>query len=394
LNIHIKKDERPLGQIEFVERKGAGHPDTVCDRASEELSMALSRYYLDNFGRVLHHNVDKCVLVGGRSEAYFGGGRVIEPMYLLLVGRAITKVDGAKEVPVKELAQDVTKGWLKKSFRFLDPEKDIRVDTMIRPGSADLVKNFNSANGVPLANDTSFAVGYAPLSDTEKLVLQTERLLNSERIKKELPAIGEDIKVMGMLKEGGIKLTIASAMISSQVKGEEEYMEVKREVTERVLDLSTTITKSRVAVDVNTADNSKEKNFYLTVTGTSAENGDDGQVGRGNRANGLITPFRPMTLEATAGKNPVNHTGKIYNVTAQRIADKLVKEEPRIERAYVYILSQIGKPITEPQSLYLEVQGDISEDKIKSLGRSVAEEELSKLPTIWKTILDEKLFMF
>ncbi|MDG7049427.1 MAG: methionine adenosyltransferase, partial [Nitrososphaerota archaeon] len=69
LNIHIKKDERSLGQIEFVERKGAGHPDTVCDRASEELSMALSRYYLDNFGRVLHHNVDKCVLVGGRSEA-------------------------------------------------------------------------------------------------------------------------------------------------------------------------------------------------------------------------------------------------------------------------------------------------------------------------------------
>ena len=60
--------------VEVVERKGLGHPDTICDLLSEELSRALARYYLDNFGSVLHHNVDKSLLVGGRSLPAFAGG--------------------------------------------------------------------------------------------------------------------------------------------------------------------------------------------------------------------------------------------------------------------------------------------------------------------------------
>ena len=63
------------GPTEFVERKGVGHPDTICDRAAEELSIALSEYYMERYGRILHHNVDKCVLAGGQSKVYFGGFR-------------------------------------------------------------------------------------------------------------------------------------------------------------------------------------------------------------------------------------------------------------------------------------------------------------------------------
>jgi len=40
--------------IEIVERKGLGHPDTICDHLSEELSRSLSKYYLEHFGCVLH----------------------------------------------------------------------------------------------------------------------------------------------------------------------------------------------------------------------------------------------------------------------------------------------------------------------------------------------------
>jgi S-adenosylmethionine synthetase len=54
----------------------------------------------------------------------------------------------------------------------------------------------------------------------------------------------------------------------------------------------------------------KPSTVYLTVTGTSAEAGDDGEVGRGNRVNDLITPYRPISLEAAAGKNPVTHVGQ------------------------------------------------------------------------------------
>lgn len=128
-------------QVEIVERKGKGHPDTICDRAAEELSITLSRYYLERFGRVLHHNVDKCILAGGSSEVAFGGGRVTKPIYLLLVGRATSEVGGTP-VPIGEMVVEGTRMWLKETFRFLDINKDIEIEHRIRPGSIDLVAAF------------------------------------------------------------------------------------------------------------------------------------------------------------------------------------------------------------------------------------------------------------
>ena len=60
------------GAMEIVERKGLGHPDTLCDSAAEALSIALSKYYVEHFGRILHHNVDKVALVGGAATVGFG----------------------------------------------------------------------------------------------------------------------------------------------------------------------------------------------------------------------------------------------------------------------------------------------------------------------------------
>jgi S-adenosylmethionine synthetase len=62
---------------------------------------------------------------------------------------------------------------------------------------------------------------------------------------------------------------------------------------------------------------------YLSLLGTSAEDADSGQVGRGNRVNGLIAMNRPMGTEATTGKNPVSHVGKIYSVLAHRLARQI-----------------------------------------------------------------------
>ncbi|HSJ96111.1 MAG TPA: methionine adenosyltransferase, partial [Myxococcota bacterium] len=62
--------------VEVVERKGLGHPDSICDALAEAFSLALSRFYREHFGRILHHNVDKVLLVGGRAEPAFGGGAV------------------------------------------------------------------------------------------------------------------------------------------------------------------------------------------------------------------------------------------------------------------------------------------------------------------------------
>jgi S-adenosylmethionine synthetase len=378
----------PVAQrkVEIVERKGKGHPDTLCDKAAEELSVRLSEYYLETFGRVQHHNVDKVLLVGGQSNARFGGGDVIEPIYLLLSGRAVDVVDKdyERQVPVGKFAVEHTREWLSGDLPNLDVNSDIIIDYKIRAGSTDLVGNFDIEQEMPRANDTSFGVGYAPLSPTEQLVLEAEQLLNHAYTKKKWPQIGEDVKIMGTRVGEKIHLQVAAAIISTQTKDADEYANVMEGIQGLVADTATKITDIPVEVSVNTADSPEEGLFYLTVTGTSAEHGDDGQVGRGNRANGLITPYRPMTLEAAAGKNPVSHVGKTYNVAAREIVEKVIEEHPDLTQVYCYVVSQIGAPITEPQAINVELYGDCDLDKVRGSVESISEEVIAKLPRVWE----------
>ena len=119
-------DFRPVYEnpVEIVERKGTGHPDTICDNLAEELSVALCKLYLEEFGFVQHHNVDKALLVGGVADPRFGGGEIITPIEIYLVGRAVKEKDG-KLLPVDELAIEVAKEWLRKNIRNLDPDKHV-----------------------------------------------------------------------------------------------------------------------------------------------------------------------------------------------------------------------------------------------------------------------------
>jgi len=399
MNLQLRKCSEPtLGEqpVEMVERKGKGHPDVLCDQASEELSIALSEFYLDKYGRVLHHNVDKCVLVGGQSTVTFGGGEVLEPIYLLLVGRAVGTIsngDGPEDVvPVGKFAVRHTKQWLSDTLRYIELPGDFIIDYKIRSGSTDLVGNFDQGTRIPRANDTSFAVAYAPMTETERIVLQSEQLLNSERFKAGLPQVGEDIKIMGVRQNGDIRITVAAALISTLTENVDHYLEVKRKIAEAVIELAAQITDKKVTVDVNTADLPERGSggCYLAVTGTSAEHGDDGQVGRGNRANGLITPFRPMTLEAAAGKNPISHVGKTYNVAAQRIVDRLVGEDLGIAQAYCYLVSQIGAPITDPQAIGLEISTSREPGEVEPRARIIVDEVLTDMPNIWRGFLERK----
>lgn len=376
----------PERKVEIVERKGKGHPDTLCDKAAEELSVRLSQYYIETFGQVQHHNVDKVLLVGGQSNARFGGGDVIEPIYLLMSGRAVDVVDRdyERQVPVGKFAVEHTREWLSGDLPNLDVNSDVIIDYKIRAGSTDLVGNFEVGVDIPRANDTSFGVSYAPLSPTEILVLEAEQLLNHGYTKKKWPQIGEDIKVMGTRVGDSIHLQVAAAIISTHTKDAEEYASVMEGIGELLSDMAVKITDQPVEVSVNTADSPEDGLFYLTVTGTSAEHGDDGQVGRGNRANGLITPYRPMTLEAAAGKNPVSHVGKTYNVAAREIVEKVVEEHPDLSQVYCYLVSQIGAPITEPKAINVELFGECDIDKVRGSVESISEEVIAKLPMVWE----------
>ena len=394
-NVFVSQmDFKPVYEnpVEIVERKGTGHPDTICDNLAEELSVALCNLYLEEFGFVQHHNVDKALLVGGVAEPRFGGGEIITPIEIYLVGRAIKEKDG-KPLPVDELAIEVAKDWLKRNIRNLDPDKHVIITPKIRPGSKDLVElfeRFAKKGEVPLANDTSFAVGYAPFDDLERVVYNTERFLNSEEFKKNHPYLGEDIKVMGVRLGDKIRITIAAAFVDKYVENVDDYLAKKELVRQKALENAAKYTDKEVEIFINTADNPEGGSVYITVTGTSSEAGDDGQVGRGNRPNGLITPYRPMTLEAAAGKNPVSHVGKIYSAVANLIANRVIKEVEEIEEAYCYMVSQIGKPITDPQACDVKVRTKRDIKGIEEVIKKIAEEEISKIPEIWKGYVEKK----
>jgi len=404
-NIYVEKIERkPVSDqyIELVERKGLGHPDYMADAAAEASSVELSKYYLEKYGVILHHNLDKVLLVGGQARPVFGGGEVLHPIYIIVSGRAteyVVKSDGSIErVPVGTLVINAVRMWIKRNFRFLDPDRHVVIDYMIRSGSSDLVGVYElGLKKVPLANDTSLGVGFAPLTDLERLVLETERFLNSRDLKTRIPEVGEDVKVMGLRIGKKIRLTVAAAMISSLIPDVDHYLSVKEEVMNRIKDLAARIAPEYdVEVQLNTADKPDKKIVYITVTGTSAEHGDDGMTGRGNRANGLITPLRPMSLEATAGKNPVSHVGKLYNVLASKIANRIIKEVPKVKEVYVELLSQIGHPINEPQAAVAKIipDEDASFSALKSEIEGIINEELDKVTELTKVIVEGKVMLF
>ncbi|MCX9013231.1 MAG: methionine adenosyltransferase [Candidatus Methanoperedens sp.] len=383
-NIRVEKiTQTPIEkqEIELVERKGVGHPDSMADGFAEAVSRALCNEYIKKCGTVLHHNTDQVEVVAGRSNPEFRGGELISPIYVLLVGRATKEFQG-KRIATDTAAVRATKQYLKNTLPDIDPENDVIIDCKLGDGSTDLQSVFKRGKA-PMANDTSFGVGHAPFSEVEQIVYNTERKMVLD-FKKKIPAIGTDIKVMGMRKHDKITLTVACAMIGKHVDDVSHYMSIKEEVKGKIYDLATTYTDREVEVFINTGDHEETGSIYLTVTGTSAEMGDDGSVGRGNRCNGLITPNRPMSMEATSGKNPINHVGKLYNLLSTQIAKDIAKQVPGIDDVYIRILSQIGYPIDQPLIASAQVipKDGADMNNIRAESEAIIEEWLANITKI------------
>lgn len=398
ITISKLKEEKTAEQpVEIVERKGIGHPDSLCDGIVERFSHYLTEHYYEHFSRPLHHNVDKAVLAGGVATPKFGGGKVKEPILLHIVGRATNRVEtakGVKSIPVQEIGKKAVKDHINEVFRYVDPNHHVKTEFSVRPGSGDLQAIFESEED-PLANDTSVGVGFYPLSPAEKLCLETEHLLNSPSFKEKYPAVGEDVKVLVVRKKKKINLTVAAAMISHLVDDLDGYLELKRqvkeEIKEKALELLHGEPEELGTVTLNGADQPEKENVYITVTGTSAEAGDDGEVGRGNRVNGLITPYRFLSLEAAAGKNPVSHVGKIYQVGGKELAKRIYEGVDGVESAYAFLASKIGTAVTNPQAIDIKVvpNGTITNDMKREIEK-IAKTYLKNLGSFWRDFMDGK----
>ncbi|WP_414837329.1 methionine adenosyltransferase [Candidatus Nanosalina sp. VS9-1] len=362
-------------EVELVERKGLGHPDSICDGLAEKVSRELSREYRKRFGHILHHNTDEVQLVAGESNPGFGEGEIVEPVFILLTGRATKSFDG-EEIPVDKIALDAAKEYIDENFKALD-SSHIEFESRIGETSTDLASVYEREER--MSNDTSFGVGHAPLSPAEKTVRQVEEEVRG------LESCGEDVKVMGLRQGEEITLTVAAAAISSRVSSMDEY----REHLESVENTAEKIAEEnglRPEVHVNTADEIEEEEVYLTVTGTSAEMGDDGSVGRGNRVNGLITPHRSMSMEAASGKNPVTHVGKIYNLLAREIAEEIHSETGHY--AQVKLLSQIGGPIKDPQ--LVEVESSAAQEDFEE----IVERKLEEIDSVTEKCVEGDISTF
>ncbi|HID26609.1 MAG TPA: methionine adenosyltransferase [Methanosarcinales archaeon] len=367
-------------RVEVVERKGIGHPDYICDSMMNQISIELCKEYLNKVGVILHHNIDKSLLVAGEAEQKFGGGFLKKPMLMVIGDRATFEVHD-QVIDVKEIAVKTCKEWIKNNLRFVDPEKDMEYQVELKRGSVALTDLFKRGSKILGANDTSAAVGYAPMTLTEMTVLETEKYLNSKEFKKNFPETGEDIKVMGLRQNKELHLTIAMPLIDRFVSDENDYFRKKEILIDEIKELVSKI-DLKTFVYLNTLDE-KERGIagtYLTVTGTSAEDADCGEVGRGNRVNGVIPLNRPVSNEAAAGKNPVSHVGKIYNVLTHKIANEIYNQVPDIKEVYVWLMSQIGKPIDHPKIAAAQIimnKGSLAE--VKKEVEEVIDQEFTNL---------------
>lgn len=379
----LKKTPLEDQELEIVERKGLGHPDYMCDSIMDSISIELNSEYMRRFGRILHYNADKSLLVAGEADVRFGGGKVKKPMLLVFGDRATSQFEGV-DIPIDQIAVEAAKNWFRRNMRLVDPDRHVRYQVELKLGSAQLTDIFKGESGLLGANDTSAAVGYAPMSRTERAVLELERHLNSESFKRDYPESGEDVKVMALRLGNTLNVTIAMAFVDQYVGSEAEYFKSKEDMRREIVEfLGANYGFDEVNAELNTLDveGRGARGIYLTVLGTSADGGDSGEVGRGNRVNGVIPLNRPMSSEAAAGKNPNSHVGKIYNVLSHKIADEIYRKVLGVDEVYVWLLSRIGSPINDPvvAAAELVAKSGLDVEEIRGQVREIIRSELDKI---------------
>jgi S-adenosylmethionine synthetase len=372
----------PVAQrrIELVERKGLGHPDMICDALVEAIAVALNRMYLAEAGAILHYNVDKAVLVAGQCRKGFGWGELIQPMRLIVGDRADLEID-RKRLPVEETARVAVGAWLAAHLPHVRPHQ-LEIHTVLAPGSAELRGIFGGAGGEVLSNDTSGASGYAPLSPTEKLVLEVERFLTGPQFKGSFPDTGEDVKVFAVREDTRVAITVAMPMRCLVTPSEQAYFERKAGVL-AALTRRFEQAPFEITWRLNTLDRPGHgaDGVYLSLTGTSAEDADSGQVGRGNRANGLIAFSRPSGVEAAPGKNAITHVGKVYSVLSHRLAGLIHVRCPALVEVYVHLAARIGEPVDRPwTAVQVVLPASMGLADVEASIRDVVEKGIAGLP--------------
>jgi S-adenosylmethionine synthetase len=347
--------------FEFVECKGRGHPDSLTDAIADELSRRYSRFTLLQFGRICNHWVDKCVLIGGQSAFTFGESRMVSPMRLLVIGKATTQVDGVP-IPLEEMATECATDVLSSIISNFEPA-DLRVDVLTNDyqGAGRPKSWYRPGPGVALppatANDAVICAGFYPFSPTEAVTRALAELFFQPDVRAEFPYVGTDIKILSHRRVRHIDITACVPFVASLTPSRAFYDAALEEVRGRLAEeVRATVGDAHTfSIHLNTRDDAET--VYMSHYGSCVDTGDVGAVGRGNRGSGLITPSRPMSIEAPAGKNPRYHSGKILDIAAFNMARSIY--EATGHEAEVTISTQTGRPLSAPAAVVVHLRGGI-----------------------------------
>lgn len=396
-------------QFEVVETKGKGHPDNICDTLAEKISSNYSKYCIERYGVVLRHMIDKLSILGGGSKVQFGTGKMINPIRVLINGRFTDTFENEK-IDYMEIISKTIRNYMKEIFPLLDVNEFLLIiDNTHHNEGPGVVYNYDNTtknerdnffevkNKLDLSrhnnsfrcNDTSTTVSYYPISDLEATVLSIEQTLNSTDYNNKHNWVGSDIKVMGIRKKSVIEITSCVPLISKYVKDVEDYKIKLKDIEEDILNIvKKKFPNNLIKVYLNTRDNYEKNDLYLTVIGSAIESGDEGAVGRGNRSRGVIPFCRNFSMEASCGKNPVYHTGKLFTAIGDIISKKIY-DKFKIENT-VFCTSKMGDSIIEPWNISIELNKKVSKTIIEEIDRFVTE-EINKHQIITNKIINGEI---
>lgn len=397
LNQSVNVEDLPF---ELVERKGIGHPDTLCDAIAESASKHYSRYCLDNFGRVAHHWFDKVMLIGGEANIGFGVGKIIKPYTVIFAGKG-AKQYGDQPIPLHDIFLKACTEVLNASLTGFDAKNHLiiedriidyhgagRANSRYRPMTIDDLVDLNDKNRV--SNDCNLLSSYAPLSKLEKLVLYGEQYINGSVFKRNHPDTGWDVKIFGSRSHENYKLTINLPFLSEHILSEEHYYQRKNIVFNDIHLYLSELLNIKVDITINPQD--RNNKIYLTVLGSVADTGDIGVVGRGNRINGLITPMRSMSIEAAAGKNPVDHTGKIYGILARELVDKIYEQiKTPLE---LHIFTSKEAPLNAPDEVMVRIQADSINEELRNKIIQTIQNSLDTTEEVTRNLVFKDLVLY
>ena len=393
---------------EIVERKCVHHPDTLADDLAETLSIAYSKYTLNEFGAVLHHNFDKTAILGGATKVSYGGGELVKPVRVVLNGRA-SRSFGGTVIPLTDILHGVVYDFFTERFGDKVSKEKIRilheVSTSSSPGAVD---NYSGEEDNPRhtwfaprslsdlpelkslnCNDTSAACYTPPNSALSRYVLDLDARIRSSAVNFD-GRIGGDMKIMGVRRGESISITVAVPLLAEKIHSIDEFFDTLSEVDKFIrADFESKNGDFKLDLMLNPLDNRKTGDVYLTHTGSCMESGDEGVVGRGNRVGGLIRINRPMTMEGVAGKNPVYHTGKVLSAAAYEIMSGLF--EPL--EASLYLVGQRGKSLQNPWQVVLEAPAEYSAESalaVENRSRAV----LADLSEVTRKILNREIRLY